>query len=150
MPPPSPDLAQTLVHLAQTFIALGEEIAAGGRLTPQLWGVLHQVGEAGDDGVSPSEIAAASGTSRANVTKLVRGLVRRGLVRVGGNPADGRQKRLTCTASGRQVLARLNAEKARLLGAALDGLSPEERRALHRVGARLLSRLGPRRLAGSR
>lgn len=151
MPVPSgfsPDLGDTLVHLAQTFIALGEEIAAEGRLTPQLWAVLHQVGQAGAAGVSPSEIATASGTSRANVTKLVGGLARRGLVRVRASPTDGRQKRLTATASGGQVLARLNARKAAQLAAALDGLGAEERQALHRVGTRLLARLGPRRLAG--
>lgn len=145
--PDAPDLPRTLVHLAQTFMALGEEIAAGGKLTPQQWAVLHQVGEAGAGDVSPSEIAAASGTSRANVTKLVRGLVRLALVRVRPSPADGRQKRLALTPAGALLLARLDGEKARRIAHALGGLTPGEQRSLHGIGQRLLARLGPRLLA---
>ncbi|MBI5070854.1 MAG: MarR family transcriptional regulator [Deltaproteobacteria bacterium] len=142
-----PDLPQTLVHLAQTFLVLGEEIAAGAGLTPQQWAVLHQVGAAGGEGVLPSAIAEASGTSRANVTKLVRGLTRLALVRVGSDPADGRQRRLRLTPSGARVLRRLDGEKARRITAALEGLAASERATLHRLGSRLLSRLGRRLLA---
>jgi DNA-binding MarR family transcriptional regulator len=144
--PADDPLASLLIQLAQTFIALGEEIAAQGRLTTPQWAVLHQVGDAGQEGATPSGIAASNGTSRPNVTKLVARLLRLGLLSSHPNPVDGREKRLTLTATGRRVLSALNGEKAGRIADALQGLSSAERGALLQQGRGLLHRLGARRL----
>lgn len=135
------DLGQTLIHLAQAFIALGEEIAALGGVTPQQWAVLHLVGAAGDAALAPSELAAASGTSRANVTKLVARLGRLGFVATLPSPSDGRQKRLVLTAAGDRALSRMNAEKASRLAHTLEAFSPADQAALGRLAGTLLREL---------
>ena len=111
--PRTEGLEQTLVDLARAFIALGEEIAALGGVTAQQWAILHQVGAAGDGGITPSGLATLNGTSRANITKLVARLGRIGQVAAFPCPVDGRQKRLVLAVAGQRALLRMNAEKAR-------------------------------------
>ncbi len=113
-------LILTLLDLANHLAKNGEAMAAQEGLTTQQWLVLLQI--AGDpnfpaagprtparraDGALASEIAAARGVSRANVSTLVAPLLRRRLIRQTDDPRDRRRKRLNLTAAGRRVIERL-------------------------------------------
>lgn len=118
-------LILTLLDVANHLAKNGEALAAQVGLTSQQWLVLLQI--AGDpnfpspqrgaqrqgaqervgEGLLASEIAAARGVSRANVSALLTPLLRRKLIRQTDDPADRRRKRLTLTAAGRRLLERL-------------------------------------------
>ena len=146
--PKTEGLEQTLVDLARAFVSLGEEIAALGGVTPQQWAILHQVGAAGDAGISPSDLATLNGTSRANITKLVARLGRIGQVAALPSPVDGRQKRLALTVAGQRALLRMNGEKAYRLARALEAFSTKERAELGQLAGTLLRDLGAGRPRG--
>ncbi|MEI6669270.1 MAG: MarR family transcriptional regulator, partial [Acidobacteriota bacterium] len=107
---------------------LGGDLTARAGLTPQQWLVLLQV--AGDPnfpqpagppappahasrGVLASDIALARGVSRANVSALLAGLLRRGFVRQEEQSRDRRRKHLVLTPAGRKVLHRLETSRRR-------------------------------------
>ncbi len=118
-------LILTLLDVANHLAKNGEAMAAQEGLTSQQWLVLLQI--AGDPnfpsprkgaqqrpaqksdaaGALASDIAAARGVSRANVSTLVTPLLRRQLIRQTDDPADRRRKRLTLTPAGRKVVERL-------------------------------------------
>ncbi len=109
-------LILTLLDVANHLARNGEAMAAQEGLTSQQWLVLLQIagdpnfphGQGGNaEGMLASEIAAARGVSRANVSTMVTPLLRRKLIRQTDDPADRRRKRLTLTPSGRRVLERL-------------------------------------------
>jgi len=115
----------TLFDLTNQLTKLGGDLTARAGLTPQQWLVLLQV--AGDPnfpqpaappadtsrGVLASDIALARGVSRPNVSALLAGLLRRGLVRQEEQPRDRRRKHLVLTPAGRKVLQRLEASRRR-------------------------------------
>jgi DNA-binding MarR family transcriptional regulator len=69
--------------------------------------------------VSPSAVAAGTGLQRSNLSRALRDLEARGLVRRTPDPADNRQAVLRSTARAAQNLARVRAVWARVLDDAL-------------------------------
>ncbi len=114
-------LILTLFDIASHLAKNGEAMAAQKGLTSQQWLVLLQI--AGDpnfpgasrrndrdgavEGVLASEIAAARGVSRANVSTMITPLLRRKLIRQKDDPGDRRRKLLTLTPAGRKVIEQL-------------------------------------------
>ncbi|MBA4181449.1 MAG: hypothetical protein C0506_12735 [Anaerolinea sp.] len=134
-------LRQTLILLAKAFVFLGEEIAASGGVTAQQWAVLHQIGAAGEEGLLPSELAAANNTSRANITKFISRLGRLGYLAVSPSRTDRRKKLLRLTAAGQSALAKMDTEKRARLDEVLEAFAPRERADLLRLAEGLLRRL---------
>ncbi len=149
-------LILTLLDLANHLARNGEAMAAQEGLTTQQWLVLLQI--AGDpnfpasprggaqqvtrgsetDGVLASEIAAARGVSRANVSTLVTPLLRRQLIRQTDDPEDRRRKRLTLTAAGREVIERLEPLRRGANQKLFADLKPAvKKELLHHLGQRL-------------
>ncbi|WP_238878532.1 MarR family winged helix-turn-helix transcriptional regulator [Achromobacter xylosoxidans] len=80
-------------------------------------------------GLSPHELAARAGVTRATVTGLLDGLERDGFVLRQPGLDDRRRVTVTLTPKGRAA-ARLFKEHAQWIGSLFDGLSQAERRQL--------------------
>jgi DNA-binding MarR family transcriptional regulator len=71
-------------------------------------------------GVGPSTVAAGTGLQRSNMSRALRDLETKGLVRRSVDPADNRQVLLRSTTRAAENLSRLRAIWARLIGDALE------------------------------
>lgn len=85
--------------------------------------LLH--GQAG--GLSPHELAARAGVTRATVTGLLDGLERDGFVSRQPGQDDRRRIAVVLTPKGRTAAARLFKEHTQWIGSLFDPLSPTER-----------------------
>lgn len=72
-------------------------------------------------GASPSAVAADTGLQRSNLSRALRDLEAKQLVRRSPDPADNRQSLLQSTDLAAQNLARIRALWSDLLGDALEG-----------------------------
>ncbi|MCF6387886.1 MarR family transcriptional regulator [Mycobacterium sp. MBM] len=72
-------------------------------------------------GISPSAVAAGTGLHRSNLSRALRDLESKQLVRRSPDPDDNRQSLLQSTELAAQNLARIRAIWSRLLGDALEG-----------------------------
>lgn len=70
--------------------------------------------------VGPSAVAAATGLQRSNMSRALRDLEAKGLVRRSADPGDSRHAVLRSTELAAENLSRLRAIWAKLLGDALD------------------------------
>lgn len=75
--------------------------------------------------VGPSAVADATGLQRSNMSRALRDLEAKGLVRRSPDPVDNRQAVLRSTRLAEENLARLRAIWARLVGDALDASGQE-------------------------
>jgi DNA-binding MarR family transcriptional regulator len=131
-----------LFDLTNQLTKLGERLAGRIGLTTQQYLILlHIAGDpnftvparrraARQDGVLASEIASARGVSRANVSALVAGLLRKHYARQVDHPGDRRRKGLVATEAGLRALASVEAARRRANRALLAGLDARQRRQL--------------------
>ncbi|MFG1605363.1 MarR family winged helix-turn-helix transcriptional regulator [Actinoplanes sp. NPDC049265] len=77
-----------------------------------------------------SELYVPEGVSQPAMTQLVTRLEREGLVRRGGDPADGRVVVVSITDEGRSAVARRRDGRARALADLLEQLPDDEHAAL--------------------
>ena len=77
-----------------------------------------------------TELAAAEGVTQPAMTQLVSRLEREGLLRRGGDPADGRVVVVSVTAAGRAAVRKRRAARVRALSAVLKDLPAADRAAL--------------------
>jgi DNA-binding MarR family transcriptional regulator len=89
-----------------------------------------------EDGLSQSQLAERLAVSAPNVTKVVRGLERMGLVDRGRDDADGRVVRVRLTAAGRALEGPVTAAWLGVESAILAGMSPAERAAYRVLAGR--------------
>ena len=143
----------TLFDIASELGKLGDGVSYRAGLTTQQWLMLLQI--AGDPnfavpkgsparhgaGVMASEIAAARGVTRANVSILVAQLLRMGLVSQAAQPSDRRRKHLTVTDAGRAALAAIESARHEANQNLFASLKPAERRQLLRSLRACLERL---------
>ena len=159
-------LILTLFDIASHLAKNGEAMAAQKGLTSQQWLVLLQI--AGDpnfpgasrssdrdgaaEGVLASEIAAARGVSRANVSTMVTPLLRRKLIRQKDDPRDRRRKLLTLTPTGRKVIEQLEPLRRGANQQLFEDLEPEAKKELLSYLSQWLEKLSrwSNRRAGSR
>lgn len=106
----------------------------------------------GDDGaMAPGELARSLNYNPGALTRLLDKLEQLGYLERVPDPADRRALRLELTPAGREVHARMIACGNDAAERAFAEVSPDERRQLHDVLARVLGRLRAERerLAGS-
>jgi len=116
---------------------------AGEELTPEQWFVLNKLRL--DDGQAQVELGAAIFADRPNITRIVTGLERRGLIDRRRDPSDGRRMLVHLTPEGRSVHDRV----ADVVPAARDALFagiPEDEMA---TAAAVLGRIEANILADS-
>ena len=101
---------------------------AGVRLSVSETFALGELVEAG--ALSQQELAARLGLEKSTVSRLAAGMQERGWLSRERDADDRRLYRLTLTAHGRDVAARVGADLSEHHGRLLARLSPDERRAL--------------------
>ena len=134
---PRPDARTREVHaaieklsrLTELFQERREQLASRAGLTEAQWGVLEEIST---DRFMPSMFAKDQASSCASVSKVLRQLLDRGLVRVAISPKDGRQRDYALTREGRATLERLRAEREKAIAAIWLKFEPGD---LHRFNA---------------
>jgi DNA-binding MarR family transcriptional regulator len=89
-----------------------------------------------EDGLSQSQLAERLGVSAPNVTKVVRGLERMGLVDRGRDDVDGRVVRVRLTRAGRALRDPVTEAWLGVESAILAEMSPAERNAYRVLAGR--------------
>jgi DNA-binding MarR family transcriptional regulator len=140
-----------LVDLSGQLQRRGEAIARLAGLSAQQWLLLlHVAGEPGlprlaqghdGEGILAREVALIRGVTQANISRLVSGLIGRGLVKQGGDKRDARRRRLFLTGRGRRTLDRVEPFRQRANQLLLSDLSGSERAQFVRCLHRCLDRL---------
>jgi DNA-binding MarR family transcriptional regulator len=113
---------------------------AGHEITPEEWGLLNRLWER--DGQRQAELADATIRDRTTVTRLLDGMVNKGLVRRETDPDDRRAVQTWLTPEGRALRRELIPLTEELLHRALDGIAKRDLEitiaTLRRVQANLL------------
>lgn len=90
-------------------------------------------------GATAQDLVDHAGRDKAQVARLVKGLVERGLLATATDPQDRRRQTLQLTPAGKRFERRMAAERQRIERAAMAGVSAEDaevlRRCLHRMVA---------------
>lgn len=130
-----------LIHLADLANMQGFSRAfAGTGVTPARFTALELV--ACNPGIRPSALATAMAVERSNLVAIIRFLAARGWITAGAG-SNRREKSLTLTADGATALADLRARLRAHDEALADGCTPQERRQLARLLARIVGAKPP-------
>lgn len=129
------ELMHRLMHRLRSLQMAGLRALPDG-LTPQEARVLGFF--ARRPGATQTDLAEHSGRDRGQITRLVTGLVDRGLLDKAPDPGDRRQSRLQLSPSGRQLNDRLAGQQRQARAAALSTLSAAEQQALAGLLQRIL------------
>lgn len=100
-------------------------------LTPTRRSLLHTIETHGP--LRLSELAAEEGINPTMLSRVVAELADAGLIDRITDPADKRAALVTASKKGRKLLERMRRERTDVLSVALDALTEQERRTLHRA-----------------
>ena len=128
----------TLQRLSELFEARREQIAREAGLTVREWGVLEEIATAH---FMPSLFASRRSVSPPAISKLLRGLLERGLIRTSVADGDRRQRRYGLTAAGRRLLDGIRSERERVIDQVWTDFPATELRRFSRFGLELGDRL---------
>ena len=132
------DAIFTLQRLAELFVERREQLAAEAGLTVPQWRVLEEIAS---EHFMPSMFARRRAVSSAAVSKLIRGVLDRGLVSVKVSPEDGRQRDYALTARGRRVFDGLRSSRQEAIEAVWSDLPAKDLERFAQFGAGLADRL---------
>jgi len=143
MPHTAPTRPTVGTALRLTYRAFARDLAR--RLAPHgvtllMWFVLRELWKR--DGLSQSEIAAATDRQASAIVSVVRSLQDAGLVRVTRSAKDGRRSVVRLTRAGRRLEPVLTAHGRRLSQTAQRGFGAAEKRTLMDMLARLRRNIG--------
>jgi MarR family transcriptional regulator for hemolysin len=119
--------------------ALDTQLAAEG-LSDAAWAPLVHLQRLGD-GLSQSELAAATGIDGSSLVRLLDILVRQGLVERHADAADRRVKRIALTPAGRQRVQALHRQLAAIEDVLLGDLDDDAIAALQHAFERIEQRI---------
>lgn len=102
------DAIACLQRLSEAFVLRRRQLAESAGLTEQQWAVLEEIST---EHFMPSMFAKVKNSSRAAVSKTLRSLLDKKLVRVSVSPEDGRQRRYGLTSRGAQVIDRIRSQR---------------------------------------
>ncbi|MBR7743664.1 MarR family transcriptional regulator [Phycicoccus sp. BSK3Z-2] len=122
-------------HLGALFTTLGRVPVGEAEVTRGEFALLVVASRLG--AARTCDLAEAGGFDQSTTSRRVATLVGRGLLARTPDPDDGRAQRIGTTPAGRRVLEGERERRVSLLGRALEGWPPRDRRAL----ADLLGRL---------
>lgn len=108
-------------------------------LSPQQFWLLVAIREV--EGYSLQRLAARQRMDAPTASRVVAGLVRRGLVRMDPDPADGRRARLRLTPRGRRVAQQMLALALEVREATAHGLTVREQQQARALLRRMLDNL---------
>ena len=148
---PSSEVAgaiEVLGCLADLFAERREQIARRAGITVGEWRVLERIA---GGGFLPSMFARERESTRAAVSRTLRGLLERGAVQVEVSRADGRQRSYSLTASGRRLLRSVETQRRRAVDAVWGGMDPDRLREFTDFGCQIAGRMEKHaRLIGER
>lgn len=84
----------------------------------------------GHPGATQSDLVQHSGRDKAQIARIVKGMVERGLLHSQPNPADGRSQVLSVSALGKDLQRKLQWHRAQFEKRMMTGLSDGERTTL--------------------
>jgi|SRR4051794_36038930 DNA-binding MarR family transcriptional regulator len=113
---------EQLTKLTELFEHRREQLAVQAGLSVGQWSLLEEIST---EQFMPSMFAKTEDRSRAAVSKVIRQLLDRGLIRVAISAADGRQRDYALTDEGRARLDALRAERERAIEAIWLKIDPE-------------------------
>ncbi|HEB88046.1 MAG TPA: MarR family transcriptional regulator [Deltaproteobacteria bacterium] len=128
----------TLQRLSELFDARREQVAREAGLTVREWGVLEEIAT---EHFMPSLFAARRSVTPPAISKLLRGLLERGLIRASVAEGDRRQRRYVLTTAGRRILEGIRRERQRAIERVWARLPGAELRRFARFGQDLADRL---------
>ena len=129
---------ERLTRLCELFQERREQLAGRVGLTEAQWEVLEEIST---ESFMPSMFAQREEQSRAAVSKVIRLLLDRGLVRVAISSADGRQRDYALTADGKATLAKLRAEREKAIAAIWAPLDQRTLSQFSEFSAELIERI---------
>lgn len=129
---------EVLQRLSDLVAERREEIAREAGLSVPQWRLLEEVAT---EHFMPSLFARRRAVSAAAVSKLVRGLLERGLVRTAIAEGDRRQRTYELTAAGRRTLDRVRTTRQRAIDAIWSDLPVADLQRFARFGETLAGRL---------
>jgi len=115
-----------------------QQLARAVGLTPQQWRVLEEIGR---EDFMPSLFARAQECSPAAVSRTLRQLQERGLVRSAISAEDARRREYALTRAGERALAALRGAREQALEAVWGGLDAADLSHFAAFGRRLAERL---------
>jgi DNA-binding MarR family transcriptional regulator len=113
--------------------------AAGHNISPEEWAILMLLWQR--DGQSPGAMSGRTVRDPTTMTRLVDGLVRKGLVARRQDDTDRRRSLVCLSARGRDMQAPLVALAMPMIARALDGVSAEDAATTVRVLSRMVENL---------
>jgi DNA-binding MarR family transcriptional regulator len=119
--------------LRRSFLAMAERW--GIELSPEQWFVLNRL--AWNDGRAQGELGEAIFADRPNLSRLIAGLQKKGLLRRQPDPDDGRRMLVYLTAEGRRVHDAFAAGVDGVRAELFAGIEPDELRAAMAVVDRI-------------
>jgi DNA-binding MarR family transcriptional regulator len=129
---------EALLRLSELVERRRRQLARDAGLSDAQWQVLEQVAT---EHFLPSLFARARETAPAAVSRTLRQLQERGLIRVSIAAGDRRQREYRLTARGRQVTDRLREAREDALAAVWDALPPGDIARFARFARRLADRM---------
>ncbi len=126
---PVAEAIESLQRLTEAFVLRREQLARSVGLTEAQWRVIEEIST---EHFMPSMFARRRECSSAAISKILRQLLDRELIRVSIGKRDARKREYALTAAGRRLVARLRKERVKAIDAVWSDLS---RRDLSRFAA---------------
>jgi DNA-binding MarR family transcriptional regulator len=120
---------ESLQRLTEAFVLRREQLARSVGLTEAQWRVVEEIST---EHFMPSMFARRRECSSAAVSKILRQLLDRELIRVSIRKRDARQRAYSLTAAGKRLVGRLRKKRVQAIDAVWQDLS---RRDLNRFAA---------------
>ena len=130
-----------LQRLSDLFSERREQIARESGLSVAQWGLLEEIAT---EHFMPSMFAQRRSVTAAAVSKLVRGLIERDLVRASIAEGDRRQRNYVLTAAGRRILKLVRSTRQSAIDEIWADLPLSDLRSFAQFGERLGDRLEAR------
>lgn len=131
-PPRQADTADLVMALARRVRRASAEALAEWHVTPSQSRALRVL-SASPDGMRPSALADELRIAPRSATEVADALAERGWVQRAADPTDRRATTLTLTASGLELVARIDDVRRRAAAQVLDVLPAAQRRTLHEI-----------------
>ena len=128
----------TLQRLADVFNQRREQIALGAGLSVRQWGILEEIAT---EHFMPSLFAQHKSVTPAAVSKLVRSLLERDLIRASIAEGDRRHRDYVLTAAGQHLLDHVRTTRQNAIDAVWADLPVSELRRFAQFGDKLGDRL---------
>jgi DNA-binding MarR family transcriptional regulator len=127
-----------LQQLSELFEERRQQLAREAGLSVAQWRVLEEIEQ---ESFMPSLFARRRAKTAAAISKTLRPLIERDLVRVSVSATDGRQRDYVLSPSGRRALARLVRSRERAIDAIWGDLEPSDLDRFAHFAERLSARL---------